>query len=323
MGLCHPAAPAVSDGAQQEDNGHGSDTDAAVTLSDTLSAATPFASPRGEVQAELSGFSGAMAPGAPDEATPGFTPPPSPHSLTAAPSRCPGRMLARRAQCPASEARCCELPPAPLSWQDARPPHEAPSEPCSWLFVPLPHAAAGTLTPAATHVWQCHPHIGPRFAELAGALRQAPAAQPSTILRFLHAELACIHRDPAHGAAAAWPRLCCRRRCKRRSDCTSAPRTAARMKGGASCKVGILACPYKERLRPTGVEAQAAKRSVLNSGVETFLAHAPHATCPHSATRLARSCRIAGPGRGVGRGVPARRLAPAAAIRTPRQPSSA
>ncbi|OLP82753.1 hypothetical protein AK812_SmicGene36564 [Symbiodinium microadriaticum] len=120
MGLCHPAAPAVSDGAQQEDNGHGSDTDAAVTLSDTLSAATPFASPRGEVQAELSGFSGAMAPGAPDEATPGFTPPPSPHSLTAAPSRCPGRMLARRAQCPASEARCCELPPAPLSWQDVR-----------------------------------------------------------------------------------------------------------------------------------------------------------------------------------------------------------
>jgi len=95
------------------------------------------------------------------------------------------------------------VPDEPLCWQDARPPHEAPSEQCSWLFVPLLHAAAGALTQAAANDWQCHPRIGVRFAELPGALRRAPAAQLSTILRFLHAELACIDRDPAHGAAAA------------------------------------------------------------------------------------------------------------------------
>ena len=48
------------------------------------------------------------------------------------------------------------LLPAPareplLYWQDARLPHHAPGEPCSSLFVPLFHAAAGALTQAATH----------------------------------------------------------------------------------------------------------------------------------------------------------------------------
>ena len=46
------------------------------------------------------------------------------------------------------------------------------------------------------------PRLAPRFAELAGALRRAPAAWPSSILRLLTAELACVDRDPALGAAA-------------------------------------------------------------------------------------------------------------------------
>jgi len=80
---------------QREDNGAGSETDAAVTLSDTLSAATPFASPRGEHQAELSG---AMAPMAPGEATPWFS---APRSLFT------GHAAAARNQCRAvTLARC-------------------------------------------------------------------------------------------------------------------------------------------------------------------------------------------------------------------------
>ena len=69
---------------------------------------------------------------------------------------------------------------------------DAPGEPRSWLFAPPLHAGVGALTEAATHVWQCHPQVGVRFSELAalaGALWRAPAAQPSTILRFPHAEL--------------------------------------------------------------------------------------------------------------------------------------
>ena len=83
---------------------HHTDADAVETLSDTLSATTVFASPRGDVPQPLSG---AMAPMAPDEATPGFTPPPS-----------PGKMPARRAPYPASETvrasmcLCCTQPRA-------------------------------------------------------------------------------------------------------------------------------------------------------------------------------------------------------------------
>ena len=51
-----------------EDNGSCHETDDAVSLSDTLSAGTLFASLRDEVQAELSG---AIAPTALDEAAPG------------------------------------------------------------------------------------------------------------------------------------------------------------------------------------------------------------------------------------------------------------
>ena len=144
----------------------------AETLSGTLSQRTPFASPR-KLEREAWGEA---APAEPRDATPRFMLPASPTLLPA----------------PARE---------PLCWQDARPPREAPGASCSWLFVPLFHAAAGALTQAATHEWKCHPYIGVRSAELAGALRRAPAAQPSTILRFFLAELACVDRDPAHRAA--------------------------------------------------------------------------------------------------------------------------
>ncbi|CAE7235143.1 unnamed protein product [Symbiodinium sp. CCMP2592] len=167
------------------------DLDAAETLSDLLSTITPFASPRGEAPDALTG---AMAPDAAGEATRGFTPPSTP-PVTDQGGACTG-YDARQVVPPASGV-------APLPWQDVRPASAAPGETCSWLFVPLLHAGAGAMTPAATQAWQSHPRIGTRFAELAGALRRAAPALPSTILRFLHAELACIDRDPAHGAAAA------------------------------------------------------------------------------------------------------------------------
>ena len=62
---------------------------------------------------------GAAAPTRGGDTTPDHTPPPSPHAI----------------------------PPDPLPWQDARPPHGDPGERCSWLYVPLLHAAAGFLPP--------------------------------------------------------------------------------------------------------------------------------------------------------------------------------
>ena len=69
--------------------------------------------------------------------------------------------------------------------------------------MPLLHAGAGDLTETATQAWQRHSVAEARFGELGRALQRAPPAQPTTILRFLLAELARVDRDPAHGAAAA------------------------------------------------------------------------------------------------------------------------
>ena len=153
---------------QREDNGAGSETDAAGTLSDTLSAATPFASPRG---AELSG---AMAPMAPGEATPGFSPP-------------------RSQDTPPQQETNAE----PLPWQDARPPSSVPGERNSWLFVPLLHAAAGNLTERANQAWRDCPAIGPRFGELVALLRDSPPVMPTTLARTLLAVAECDAHDGA------------------------------------------------------------------------------------------------------------------------------
>ena len=107
-----------------------------------------------------------MAPTAPGDATPGFTPPPSPT---------------------APAARQTALRP----WQDARPPNGHLGATFSWLFVPLLHAGAGSLTGAAQQAWQSRPRIGDRFAALAEALRNAPAVVPSDLARLINAELEC------------------------------------------------------------------------------------------------------------------------------------
>ena len=107
-----------------------------------------------------------MAPTAPGDATPGFTPPPSPTAPAA-----------------------CQTALRP--WQDARPPNGHLGATFSWLFVPLLHAGAGSLTGAAQQAWQSRPRIGDRFAALAEALRNAPAVVPSDLARLINAELEC------------------------------------------------------------------------------------------------------------------------------------
>ena len=92
---------------------HQADTDAAEILSDTLSATTPFASPRGDAPQQLSG---AVAPVTPREATPAPARPRPPQMW----SPCPGKM-------------------------PARPPSSLPSEHNAWLHIPLLHAGAGQL----------------------------------------------------------------------------------------------------------------------------------------------------------------------------------
>ena len=92
------------------------DLDAAEVVSDSLSDTTPFASPRGEVPPALTG---ATAPQATEEATPGFTPPATPvadQDGAGAPYITPPSAI------------------APLPWQDACSPSSAPAERNSWLM---------------------------------------------------------------------------------------------------------------------------------------------------------------------------------------------
>eukprot|EP00439_Symbiodinium_sp_Y106_P052263 s6992_g7.t1 len=147
------------------------DLDAADTVSDSLSAITPFASPREEAPAALMG---AMAPHVTEEATPGFTPPATPEADESA----AGTPRTARQVTPPSAL-------AALPWQDARPPSSAPGERNSWLYVPLLHAGAGTLSTRALQAWRANPVFGPRFEELVATLRRAPPAVPGQLARSL------------------------------------------------------------------------------------------------------------------------------------------
>ena len=210
---------------------HSSHASGAVSIPDTLSEHTPLATPRAESDGAALTWMEAMsdpvhvtpplgpapaastvpesqsphavpgevAPHAVGDVTPGYSP-----SLQPACSR--GRLEAPEHACSAGAwqqaGAHADAPAAPVAWQHFLPPAEPPGEPYSWLFVSLLHAGAGTLNEAAANAWQQQPQTGTRFAELAGALRRAPAALPSSILRLLTAELACVDRDPAPGAAA-------------------------------------------------------------------------------------------------------------------------
>ena len=128
---------------------------------------TPFASPAGSPRQRLR--PGEAAPTQAEEATPGFTPPPSPPSPPSPPA-----------------------PHAPPRWQDARPPSAQPGDRNSWLFVPLLHAAAGNLSEQALAAWRSLPDdAAGRFDALADALQAAPPAEPSCLARLLHSVAEC------------------------------------------------------------------------------------------------------------------------------------
>ena len=117
----------------------------------------------------------AVAPVTPREATPGFTPPPSPDQLP----------------------RAANVQPLP--WQDARPPSSLPGERNSWFYIPLLHAGAGNLTARAQHDWRSRPGLGPRFWELASLLRDAPPVMPSALAQTLLAVAECEAHDARRG----------------------------------------------------------------------------------------------------------------------------
>ena len=121
-----------------------------------------------------------MAPTAPDEATPGLTPPPSPDQPTRLPSAGEG----------------------PLPWQNARPSSSVPGERNSWLYIPLLHAGAGNLSARAQHDWRSRPGFGPRFSEFESLLRDAPPVPPSGLAQTLLAVAECEAHD-AHRATSA------------------------------------------------------------------------------------------------------------------------
>ncbi|CAE7261335.1 unnamed protein product, partial [Symbiodinium pilosum] len=132
----------------------------AETVSDTLSAHTAIASPphtprsylslahnRARTTAPTPGepedlVHGEVAPTQADEATPGYSP------------------VDALAPCDAHAPALC----------DARPPRSSPPERLSWLYVPLLHAAAGSLSEEAVRAWSSHPSLGDRWAALVSAM---------------------------------------------------------------------------------------------------------------------------------------------------------
>ncbi|CAE7030350.1 unnamed protein product [Symbiodinium sp. CCMP2592] len=137
-------------------------------------------------------LTGAMAPDAAGEATPGFTPPSTP-PVTDEGGACTG-YDARQVVPPTSGV-------APLPWQDARPPSSAPGERNSWLYIPWLHAGAGNLSASAWHAWRTPPVLGSRFEELAAKLQRAASRYGSgagPVARCAHALL-----ESYAGAAAA------------------------------------------------------------------------------------------------------------------------
>ena len=102
---------------------------------------------------------GEVAPTQADEATPGYSP------------------VDALAPCDAHAPALC----------DARPPRSSPPERLSWLYVPLLHAAAGSLSEEAVRAWSSHPSLGDRWAALVSAMRHAPAADPQAVARLLSA----------------------------------------------------------------------------------------------------------------------------------------
>ncbi|CAE7372525.1 unnamed protein product, partial [Symbiodinium pilosum] len=165
----------------------------ATITSETLSAHTPFASPRhspspariiirspepaSPARTELPAPSprmlvpGDTAPTQVDDATPGHTPPRSPVPQVS--------------------------PPALLRWHETRPPTSNPGERCSWLYVPLLHAAAGFLSESAYAAWSGEPEIGERWLAMVVALRNAPPSLPQVLANAMHtvAELEARHAE--------------------------------------------------------------------------------------------------------------------------------
>jgi len=132
----------------------------------------------------------ATAPAALDEATPGFTPP----RMLVADAACSTPPVPRHAseEVPAASARDHR---AILPWQDARPPSSVPGERNSWLYIPLLHAGAGTLTPRAQQAWRAWPTLGTRFAELQLLLSGSQPVAPICIARSLLAIAECEAHD--------------------------------------------------------------------------------------------------------------------------------
>ena len=57
----------------------------------------------------------------------------------------------------------------------------------SWLYVPLLHTAAGTLSGEAASAWNRHPHCGERWSRLVRALASAGPIHVDQLVALLHA----------------------------------------------------------------------------------------------------------------------------------------
>ena len=167
-------ASGANGGCAIEGGGDTGNASAAETLSDTLSADTPFASPRGSIAHENPAAApGGAAPAPPEEATPGFTPTDEPP------------------------------PPRAAPWLTVGPPQVAPGPRHSWLYIPLLRAAAGRLSDAAASAWRELPRFGDRWATLVDCLRNSAPASPHTLARLIRAIAELDAQEAAAGSTAA------------------------------------------------------------------------------------------------------------------------
>ena len=128
-------------------------------------------------------------PTMPDHTTPGYSsasggPPPPDHDVRAAESP--------------TRARC--------TWHSRGPPEQPEARyRTNWLYVPLLHTAAGTLSGEAASAWNQHPHCGECWSRVARALASAGPLHVDRLVALLHslAEADCEGAEDADALSNA------------------------------------------------------------------------------------------------------------------------
>lgn len=128
-----------------------------------------------------------------------------------------GRLACHCEAAPTTPALTAALPTPPpvpgLAWARRGPPAGLVTTPTnSWCYVPLLHAATGTMAPATAALWEHEPRSAPWWATARQTLAEAPPVRPAQLLDALAAseaaEAAACHAR-LRAATAGLPAAAC------------------------------------------------------------------------------------------------------------------